>query len=201
MGEVFGAWDTLLDRPVAVKTLNAPNPNAIIRFMKEAQLQARVSHPNVCRIFDVDISDNVPFIAMQWVKGPSLSVAAPELRLEEAVEIIASVALAMHAAHRVNLIHRDLKPSNILLEKSPAGAWIPYVADFGLAKDLEEEGMTLGSGVLGTPRYMAPEQFRGQGGLIGPRTDVYALGATLRAILDVTVESGRCCGCGTSRGA
>jgi len=183
MGEVFEAWDTLLNRQVAVKTLVAPDPAAILRFMKEAQLQARVSHPNVCRIFDVDVSDNVPFIAMQQVSGPSLFQAGPGLTLREAVEILAAVALAMHSAHRANLIHRDLKPSNILLERSPAGGWVPYVADFGLAKDLAEDGLTLAHGVLGTPSFMAPEQRAGAGALIGPPTDVYALGATLCAVL------------------
>jgi eukaryotic-like serine/threonine-protein kinase len=185
MGEVFEAWDTLLSRPVAVKTLNVPHPAAILRFMKEAQLQARVSHPNVCRIFDVEIADSVPVIAMQLVRGPSLYHVAPDLSLEEAVEILATVAQAMHAAHRVNLIHRDLKPSNILMERSPAGAWVPYVADFGLAKDLEDEGLTQTQGVLGTPTYMAPEQRRGEAALVGPQTDIYALGATLCAVLNL----------------
>jgi len=190
MGEVFEAWDTLLNRPVAVKTLNTPHPSAILRFMKEAQLQARVSHSNVCRIYDVDVADQVPFIAMQLVKGPSLWEVAPELTLEEAVEILAAVALGMHAAHRVNLIHRDLKPSNILLERAPGGGWIPYVADFGLAKDLEEEGMTQTHGVLGTPSFMAPEQKRGENALVGPPTDIFALGATLCAVLNLERRAG-----------
>ena len=185
MGEVFEAWDTLLNRLVAVKTLNAPVPNAIIRFMKEAQLQARVSHPNICRIYDVDVADNTPFIAMQRVEGPSLFGVAPDLTPRQAVEILTAVAHAMHAAHRVNLIHRDLKPSNILLEPAPGGGWIPYVADFGLAKDLGESGLTLGQGVMGTPSFMAPEQKRGDSGLVGPATDIYALGATLCAVLDL----------------
>ena len=190
MGEVFEAWDTLLNRPVAVKTLNVPHPSAILRFMKEAQLQARVSHPNVCRIYDVDVSENVPFIAMQLVKGPSLWQVAPQLSLEEAVEILAAVALGMHAAHRVNLIHRDLKPSNILLERAPGGGWLPYVADFGLAKDLEEEGLTQTHAVLGTPSFMAPEQRLGEGALVGPATDLYALGATLCAVLNLDRRTG-----------
>jgi serine/threonine-protein kinase len=122
---------------------------------------------------------------MQLVRGPNLWEVAPRLSLEEAVEILAAVALGMHAAHRVNLIHRDLKPSNILLERSPAGGWIPYVADFGLAKDLGEEGFTQTHGVLGTPSFMAPEQKTGDGSLVGPPTDIYALGATLCAVLNL----------------
>lgn len=185
MGEVFEAWDTLLNRAVAVKTLHAPSPRAIVRFMREAQLQARVTHPNVCRIYDVEVAEGVPVIAMQLVRGPSLNELAGDLRLDEAVELLTLVAQAMHAAHRVQLIHRDLKPSNILLERAPGGGWIPYVADFGLAKDLEEEAVTQTQGVLGTPCYMAPEQRRGEAGLIGPATDVYALGATLCAVLNL----------------
>jgi len=181
MGEVFEAWDTLLNRPVAVKTLNVRHPAAILRFMKEAQLQARVGHPGVCRIFDVEVWEGTPFIAMQLVRGPDLHEAAPRLSMAEAVAILERVAEAMHAAHGLQLIHRDLKPSNILLERSPSGGWLPYVADFGLAKDLAEDGLTQDASVLGTPSYMAPEQARGA--RVGPATDVYALGATLCAVL------------------
>lgn len=188
MGEVVEAWDTVLNRTVAVKVLQEPHPGALLRFMKEAQLQARVSHPNVCRVFDVDVFENVPFIAMQRVQGPNLLEAAPGLALREAVQILADVALAMHAAHRMHLIHRDLKPSNILLERAPAGGWIPYVADFGLAKDLEEDA-TQTQGIQGTPSYMAPEQRRGEGPL-GPPTDVFSLGVTLCVVLGVDREAG-----------
>ncbi len=184
MGEVFRAWDTLLDREVALKLLGASRPEALVRFMREAQLQARVNHPNVCRIFDVEVADGTPCIAMQLVAGPTLREAAPAIGRDEACEILAGVAQAMHAAHRLKLVHRDLKPSNILLERGPAGAWIPYVADFGLAKDLGED-LTAEGAVVGTPTFMAPEQRCGDGDQVGPATDIFALGATLCSVLDL----------------
>ena len=181
LGEVFEAWDTLLGRRIAVKMLSLPGAGAVLRFMQEARLQARVSHPNVCRIYDLDASTAAPFIAMQLVRGPNLTQAAPSLTLQEAVEILATVALAINAAHRLNLIHRDLKPSNILLEPDGTGGWTTYVADFGLAKDLSDPGLTGAHAALGTPQYMPPEQKRGEP--VGPAADVYALGVTLEVVL------------------
>lgn len=184
MGEVFRAWDTVLDREVALKILEDAQPAAILRFMKEAQLQARVDHPHVCRIFDVEVAEGVPCIAMQLVAGPNLRDAAPDLGPREAAAILEAVADAMHAAHRLNLVHRDLKPSNILLERGPLGAWVPFVADFGLAKDLDED-LTRAGAVVGTPVFMAPEQRAGDAARVGPPADIFALGATLCAVLEV----------------
>jgi len=183
MGEVFEAWDGLLGRRVALKILSVPSATAILRFMREAQLQARVSHPNVCRIYDVDASGEVPVIAMQLVAGPNLHQAAPDLAVAEAVEILCAVAQAINAAHRLNLIHRDLKPSNILLESDGMGGWNTYVADFGLARDLAEDGHTETQVVLGTPEYLAPELQQGTSADLGPASDIYALGVTLQAVL------------------
>jgi serine/threonine-protein kinase len=187
MGEVHEAWDTLLDRKVALKSLTAPSPAAILRFLREARLQARVSHPNVCRIYDVDASGEVPFIAMQLVQGPNLLQAAPGLAVAEAVAILQAVALAIHAAHRLHLIHRDIKPSNILLEPDGQGGWSAYVADFGLAKELGQGPVTETRVPMGTPEYMAPEQRRGDPGTLGPAIDVYALGATLEVVVELAV--------------
>ena len=183
MGEVFEAWDALLDRRVALKTLSLPNPAGILRFMREAQLQARVSHPNVCRIFDVDASGELPVIAMQLVAGPNLYQAAPGLTVAEVVEIMGAVAMAINAAHRLNLIHRDLKPGNILLERDGMGGWSTYVADFGLAKDLAADGNTETQTLMGTPEFVAPELKQLPGATAGPATDIYALGVTLLAVL------------------
>jgi serine/threonine-protein kinase len=182
MGEVFEAWDGLLSRRVALKTLCVPSASAILRFMREAQLQARVSHPNVCRIFDVDASGEVPVIAMQLVQGPNLQQAAGELTVAQAVEILGAVAQAINAAHRLNLIHRDLKPGNILLESDGMGGWSTYVADFGLAKDLAVANCTETQVVMGTPEFIAPE-LHGDGSEVGPATDIYALGVTLQTVL------------------
>ena len=181
-GEVREAWDVVLCRTVALKVLRKMEPVGLIRFMHEAQIQSRIVHPNICRIYDVDNSGGVPKIAMQLVRGPTLAQVAHERTVREIVVILAQVAEAIHAAHRLHLVHRDLKPSNILLERSDS-AWVPFVCDFGLAMALDEPSITLGPGLIGTPAFMAPEQIAGDRRLVGPATDVYALGATLHFAL------------------
>ena len=168
VGEVREAWDVVLCRTVALKTLRKMDPGSLIRFMHEARLQSRLAHPNICQIFDVDSSESAPRIAMQLVRGPTLADACGDLTVAEIVQILAQVAEAVHAAHRVKLIHRDLKPSNILLDRGPQGIWTPYVCDFGLAMDVDEPTMTAPQWVHGTPAYMAPEQVRGDRSRIGP---------------------------------
>ncbi|NTV76325.1 MAG: serine/threonine protein kinase, partial [Holophaga sp.] len=183
MGEVQEAWDVLLCRTVALKSLRNMEPAALIRFMHEAQIQARVIHPSICRIYDIETTGRTLRIAMQLIKGPNLEQAAAQLSMREAVTLIRQVAEAVHAAHRVNLIHRDLKPSNIILERSPEGQWTPYLCDFGLAVSMDDPPMTLGQAVVGTPAFMAPEQNRGHRDPISPATDVFALGGTLHFAL------------------
>lgn len=179
MGEVYEAWDTVLARPVALKILRHLEPAAMIRFMHEAQLHARLDLPNICRIYDVDASNGAPRIAMQLVRGPTLEEAAADLRLEEIVSILAKVAEAIHAAHLLKLIHRDLKPSNILLQWHDLGGWVPYICDFGLAMVMDGPAVTQPLAMTGTPAYMAPEQVRGDRSLTCPATDVYGMGSTL----------------------
>jgi len=178
-GEVREAWDVVLCRTVALKVLRKMEPVGLIRFMHEAQIQSRMVHPNICHLYDVDTSGGIPKIAMQLVRGPTLAQAAQELTVKEVATVLAQVAEAVHAAHRIQLIHRDLKPSNILLERGPQGRWVPFVCDFGLAMALDEPSLTLGPGLLGTPAFMAPEQILGQRRLVGPGTDIFSLGVTL----------------------
>ena len=182
-GEVREAWDVVLCRTVALKVLRKMEPMGLIRFMHEAQIQSRMVHPNICRVYDVDSSGGIPKLAMQLVRGPTLAQAAHELTVQEVVTILAQVAEAIHAAHRMQLIHRDLKPSNILLERGAEGQWVPFVCDFGLAMALDEPSLTLGPGLLGTLAFMAPEQLQGERWRVGPATDVYALGCTLHCAL------------------
>ena len=179
MGEVYEAWDTILARPIALKILRHLEPAAMIRFMHEAQLHARLDCPNICRIYDVDACNGAPRIAMQLVRGPTLEDAAEDLRLDEILTILITVATAMHAAHQLKLIHRDIKPSNILLQWAETGGWIPFICDFGLAMALDGPSLTQPLAMTGTPAYMAPEQVRGDRNLICPATDVYGIGSTL----------------------
>jgi serine/threonine-protein kinase len=179
MGEVYEAWDIVLARPVALKVLRHLEPAAMIRFMHEAQLHARLDNPNICRIYDVDATGGTPRIAMQLIRGTTLQDAARDLALGEVVAILAQVAEAVHGAHQLNLIHRDIKPGNILLQRREGGGWTPYLCDFGLAMALDGPSVTQPLALTGTPAYMAPEQVRGDRSLVGPPTDVYGLGSTL----------------------
>lgn len=181
MGEVFRAWDSLLGRQVALKMLTSWSAEATLMLLKEARLQARVDHPNVCRVLDVDVDGDLPYIAMQLVDGPTLKEAGLDVR--EAAAAIQTVSEAIHAAHRINLIHRDLKPTNILLERNERGGWTPVVCDFGLAKDLASELNSRSLASAGTPAFMAPEQQYLHRATIGPRSDIFALGATLFDLL------------------
>ena len=190
VGEVREAWDVVLCRTVALKVLHKMDPASLLRFMHEARIQGRLAHPNICQIFDVDSSEAAPRIAMQLVRGPTLADAAADLPVADIVKIMAQVAGAVHAAHRLKLIHRDLKPSNILLERGPEGGWTPYVCDFGLAMGLDDPTLTAPQWVQGTPAYMAPEQTRGERARVGPATDVFALGGALYFALHGQVPGG-----------
>ncbi|MEW5764914.1 MAG: protein kinase domain-containing protein [Acidobacteriota bacterium] len=182
MAEVVKAYDQQLQRNVALKFLHIQHPALTERLLREARLQARVEHPDICRVYDAGELDGRPYIAFQLVDGPTLDRASSELRLEEKVLLLRRVAEAVHAAHRLGLIHRDLKPSNVLVEKTEDG-WHPYVTDFGLAKEVAAPSLSVSGSITGTPHYMAPEQVRGEVHAVDRRTDVYGLGATLFELL------------------
>jgi serine/threonine-protein kinase len=183
MGDVHEAWDVVLCRTVALKILKDLEPPALIRFMHEAQIHARVVHPNICRIYDVDNYQGTLRVAMQLVHGSNLEHTYRELSLPEVVTLLIQVCQAVHVVHQLKLVHRDLKPSNILLERDGQGHWMPFVCDFGLAMALDEPSLTYTNGILGTPAYMAPEQFRGDRDQVSAATDIYALGGTLHFAL------------------
>lgn len=179
MGRVYRALDHSLARHAALKVLRSDDPDLVRRFMREAQVQARVDHPNVCQVYEVGEEGGRQFIAMQLITGETLGRIAAELTLEQRVQVVKAVAEAVHEAHRLGLVHRDLKPGNILVERMADGRLQPYVLDFGLALDQRAPGLTRSGVLMGTVQYMAPEQARGESGTIDRRTDVWSLGAVL----------------------
>ncbi len=183
MGQVYRAYDTVLNRSLALKLLPSADPRLVARFLLEARAQARVEHENVCKVYETGELEGTPYIAMQLVPGRTLAAAYEEMSLEAKVLVMMQVADAVHAAHRHGLIHRDLKPGNIMVEQAEDGRWISYVMDFGLAREVGGPGMTTTGLVVGTPFYMAPEQAQGRHEQMDRRTDVYGLGATFYHLL------------------
>jgi len=187
MGVVYRGHDPVTERDVALKVLLRPSEVARKRFLREAKALARLSHPNVVRVYEcAEAADGTPYMALEFVTGRSLGEALARqgpLDLDDAVERAATLAEAVQACHEAGVLHRDLKPDNVLID---AGGRL-LLADFGLARDtdpslsrtqLSREGV-----FLGTPGYWAPEQASGKTDEVGPATDVYGLGATLYALL------------------
>ena len=152
------------------------------RFYTEAEAAANLDHPGIVPIYEVGQHEGQHYFSMGFVEGQSLAqrLADGPLPAREAAELIAGSAEAIEYAHQRGVIHRDLKPANILLDASGN----PRVTDFGLAKKVEGDSGLTGSGqIMGTPSYMPPEQAGGKRGEVGPAADVYALGATLYALV------------------
>ncbi len=185
MGVVFQARQVSLNRVVALKMILAgqlADETDIKRFYTEAEAAANLDHPGIVPIYEVGQHEGQHYFSMGFVEGQSLSqrVAGGPLPPREAAALLVKVAEAIEFAHQRGVIHRDLKPANILID----AAGNPRVTDFGLAKKLKEDSGLTGSGqIMGTPSYMPPEQAGGSRGEVGPVADVYALGATLYALL------------------
>ncbi len=194
MGVVYKARQKDLDRLVAVKMILSgalSSAEQQRRFVSEARMAAQLQHPNIVRIFDSGELHGQPYFVMEYVSGPSLAdlLGNGPAPVEAAVRFVATIARAVEHLHVHHIVHRDLKPGNILLEHHGAGTAqledsIPKLADFGLAKLLEGDSHQTSTGaIIGTPSYMAPEQAAGQRERIGPRSDVYSLGAILYELL------------------
>jgi WD40 repeat protein len=211
MGVVYRARQLSLGRVVALKKIRAgalADADERDRFRREAEAAARLRHANVVQVYEVGEHDGLPYLALEYCPGGSLADAlgGTPLAADAAARLTETLALAIEAAHRERVVHRDLKPANILLASGatqpgrdgdvavvapPAGpdreAWflsvVPKVADFGLAKRLDESGATQSGAILGTPGYVAPEQASGNSKAVGPAADVYALGAILYEML------------------
>jgi predicted Ser/Thr protein kinase len=183
MATVYRAYDPTLARTVALKLIRGDDPQFADRLMVEARAQARIEHEHVCRIYEVGEEGGRPYIAMQYVEGGTLKDWRDEFSLEQKLKIMKEVAEGVHAAHRVGFIHRDLKPANVMVERAGDGGFVPYVMDFGLAREAAAPGLTATGVVMGTPWYMSPEQARGDSRALDRRSDVYSLGATLYELL------------------
>jgi eukaryotic-like serine/threonine-protein kinase len=184
MGVVFRAEDPPLKRVVALKVLldtRCAEPRYLARFRGEAESAARLQHPNIVQVFKIGEHEGRPYLVLEYVAGGDLAehLAGRPQPPRASAELLATLAGAVHHAHQMGVVHRDLKPANILLQS--AGFGTPKITDFGLAKRLDEEGLTQTGDLLGTPSYMAPELTRGHGpgADSGPAADVYALGAIL----------------------
>lgn len=184
MGSVYLAEHLFLKRRVAIKILSSEacaDPEVVERFEREAVTSARLDHPNIVRIHDVDEEGGVPFLVMEYIEGENLESLirreAP-LPIKGAAWIVREVAAALDHAHKAEVIHRDIKPGNILI----ASDGRIKITDFGLAKDLGRPDETACEGlVLGTPYYVSPEQARGE--RPDGRSDLYSLGVTFYVML------------------
>jgi hypothetical protein len=177
MGEVYRAWDATLEQVVAVKCLPAElslDPARLARLHQEVRLARAVSHPNVCRVYDVAQSEGLHFLTMEWIDGADLAAALRESgrpAWDRAVDLARQICAGVAAAHDQGVIHRDLKPSNIMID----ARGVARVAGFGLA---EAAASVPGGRVLeGTPYYMSPEQLEGREATAA--SDIYALGLVL----------------------
>ncbi len=179
MGAVYLVHDRSSTADVALKLIRsdiAENPEALERFKREIQLSSKVTHKNVLRVYDLGASDGIKYLTMQFVEGEDLStVLKREGRLPNPrlIHVFRQILEGLRAAHDQGVIHRDLKPQNIMLDAADN----VYVTDFGLAKSLEQSGMTQTGAIVGTPYYMSPEQVKGSP--IDHRSDIYSLGVIL----------------------
>lgn len=189
MGEVWAATHTMLDEPRAIKVLlddYMVNPGLRDRFINgEARNSLRLEpHPNIVRVYDVSIHQNIPYIVMEYVEGipgrGDLKLVLrnkDKLSFEEAGQILNQIGSALQSAHSQNFVHRDVKPANILINKQGQAK----LTDFGLLKDLQQEfNMTALGTSIGTPTYMSPEQIEGKA---TPQSDIYSLGVVIYELL------------------
>ncbi|MFH1808271.1 MAG: protein kinase [Pseudomonadota bacterium] len=184
MGKVLKAFDTVLQRGVALKTLPevlASDTKAQSAFLAEARAAAALHHPHIVTLFDVGITNGVPYIAMELVEGGDLATflsSHPQTSLAQRLRLLAEVASALAAAHQRGIVHRDVKPGNILLDVEGH----TRLADFGIARARHKQEAS--TTPVGTPFYMSPEQVRGSS--VDLRADIYSLGVVM-----FQVSSGR----------
>jgi serine/threonine protein kinase/formylglycine-generating enzyme required for sulfatase activity len=183
-GRVYLAYDEELKRPVAIKVPHASlvsRPEDAKRYLTEARMVANLDHPHIVGVQDVGSTDECPcYIVFKYVDGTDLAkrIKQPRLSYMAAAELVATLAEALHYAHKHGLVHRDVKPNNILMDTEGK----PYLADFGLALRDQDLGSS-SPRFVGTPHYMSPEQARGEGHRVDGRCDIYSLGAVFYELL------------------
>ncbi len=185
MATVYRGYDSRFEREVAVKVLPSEllhsDPQFRTRFQREAKIIAQLEHPSIVPVYDVGETEDhkLPYFVMKFMNGGSLSdrIKKGIMSVSDAARILEQIAPGLDEAHSRGIIHRDLKPSNILFDSRGT----PYISDFGIAKMSQGTGTMTGSGIIGTPAYMAPEQATGDH--VDGRADVYALGIILFEML------------------
>jgi len=183
MGKVFRVVDKTINEEMALKLINpaiASDEKTVERFKNELKFARKITHKNVCRMFDINESEGTLYITMEYVPGEDLKSMIRmmgQLSVGRAISIAMQVCEGLSEAHRLGVVHRDLKPQNIMVDKKGN----TRIMDFGIARSLKAEGIT-GDGVMvGTPEYMSPEQVKGEES--DQRSDVYTLGIILFEML------------------
>lgn len=183
MAVVYRGYDLVLGRVVAVKLLReqfGSDQNFLLRFNREAQSAARLTHPHIANVYDVGHDRDTHYIVMEYVNGPNLKDLIRRqgpFTVEGAAFILQQVAEALDAAHRHGLVHRDVKPQNILVDENGQAK----VVDFGIAKGLSDSNLTEAGTGMGTVHYVSPEQARGERAT--PASDIYSTGIVLYEML------------------
>jgi serine/threonine protein kinase len=183
MSTVYLARDTTLDRPVAVKVMHremSEQADQLERFRQEARAVAKLSHPNVVSVIDAGEDGGYPYIVFEYVEGETLKARINRigpLDVQEALAYAIEIARGLTVAHARRMVHRDIKPQNVLIDAEGRAK----LTDFGISRQLEQDGMTATGRVLGTTDYVAPEQAMGRGA--DQRSDIYSLGVVLFEML------------------
>jgi hypothetical protein len=183
MSTVYRAFDLTLERPVAIKLMHreiASDSDQLERFRREARAVARLSHPHIVGVIDAGEDEHRPYIVLEYVEGETLKERIRRmgrLPIDEAIAYAIEIARAVGCAHGHQIVHRDIKPQNVLIDAEGSAK----VTDFGIARSLQEEGLTADGRVLGTTDYVSPEQALGQE--VEGQSDIYSLGVVLYEML------------------
>jgi eukaryotic-like serine/threonine-protein kinase len=183
MSTVYRAFDTVLERQVAIKLMHremSSDSDQLERFRREARAVAQLNHPHIVGVIDAGEDDQTPYIVFEYVEGETLKDRIRRLGrlpVPEAVAYAIEIARALGAAHERQIVHRDVKPQNVLIDEEGTAR----VTDFGIARTMTEEGLTADGRVLGTTDYVSPEQALGHE--VGPQSDLYSLGIVLFEML------------------